>query len=340
MNKISVIIPVYNAKDYLERCLESVCNQTLKDIEIICVDDCSTDNSLEILHCYAKKYSNMKVLDCKTNGGESKARNIGLENATGEYFAFVDNDDTIDLDFYEKLYTKAKETNADIIKGNAHVFNYDGKEIFDNQNQKVKDNNSKLFFAWYWWTAIYSSKLIKDNNIKLLEGYPLGGDVLFLNQALVLANKLALVDDTFYNYYRREDSGDSRVLSLDKIKSVLEIHDKIIENLNQNINNLDKTGILHVYEWCVSSGISYAYRRKTFESLEICVDKTFDMYKKCFYKKELDEKLKKVFLIEVGYLQNNDKIGLLEYLKKYDTAQKRFLATARYKQRQERINNA
>ena len=82
--KVSVIIPVYNAKDYLRRCLDSIVNQTLSDIEIICVNDCSTDNSLEILNEYAKKHSNIKVIDCKINSGESKARNIGLENAAGE----------------------------------------------------------------------------------------------------------------------------------------------------------------------------------------------------------------------------------------------------------------
>ena len=109
MSKVSVIIPVYNAQDYLERCLFSVCNQTLEDIEIICVNDASTDKSINILNQYAQKYSNIKVIDCKVNGGESKARNIGLEKATGEYLGFVDNDDEIDLDFYEKLYKKAKE---------------------------------------------------------------------------------------------------------------------------------------------------------------------------------------------------------------------------------------
>lgn len=332
-NKVSIVLPVYNAEKYLERCLDSVCNQTLKDIEIICVNDASTDNSLEILNDYAKKYSNIKVIDCITNGGESKARNIGLDNATGEYIAFVDNDDEIDLDFYEKLYSKAQETGADIVKGNVHIFNYNGKESFDKQNKMIRENNSKFFFAWNWWAAIYKHKLIKDNNIRLLEGYPLGGDVLFLNQTLILSNKLELIDNVFYNYYRREDSGDSKILSLEKIKSVLNIHEKIIENSNQNLYKIDKTGILYIYEWCISSGMNLLNRRKTLESLEFCVNKIFDMYKQCFYHQELNEKLKIKYLIEVEYLQKGDKLGLLEYFKKYDTLQKRFFALARYKQR-------
>ena len=332
MPKVSVIIPVYNSENYLEKCLDSVCNQTLKDIEIICVNDCSTDNSLDILNQYAKKYSNIKVIDCKVNAGESKARNIGLENAAGEYLAFVDNDDTIDLDFCEKLYKKAKKTNADISKGEARIFEF--------KNQIIRKYNSKLFFKAYWWTAIYKRTLITNNNIKFIENYPLGGDVLFLNQALIHADKLELSDEVYYNYHRREDSGDSRILSLEKIESVLNIQEKIIDNINCNINNLDKIGVLHVYHLCVSSGINYAYRRKTLESLEFCINKTFSMYAKCLYKKELNEELKKDYTIETDYLINNDAEGLMKYLKKYDTTQKRFFASMRYKQKLRSVNNA
>ena len=115
--KISVIIPVYNAEKYLERCLDSACKQTLQDIEIICVDDCSTDGSFEILKKYSKNYKNLIVIKLEKNQGESAARNAGLSAAKGEYLAFMDNDDEIDLNFYEKLYEKAAKTNADIVKG-------------------------------------------------------------------------------------------------------------------------------------------------------------------------------------------------------------------------------
>ena len=110
MTKLSVIVPVYNAENYLERCLDSLIEQTLDEIEIICVDDNSADKSLEILKKYAKKDERLRYIHCDINGGESKARNIGLDNANGEFIAFVDNDDTVDIDFYEKLYNKARET--------------------------------------------------------------------------------------------------------------------------------------------------------------------------------------------------------------------------------------
>lgn len=117
MSKVSVIIPVYNTEKFLRKCLDSVCNQTLQDIEIICINDCSTDGSLEILREYAGKDNRIKLIELFENGGAAKARNIGIDIAHGEYIGFVDSDDFVDLDFYEKLYNKAVETGADAVKG-------------------------------------------------------------------------------------------------------------------------------------------------------------------------------------------------------------------------------
>ena len=116
MPKVSVIIPIYNTEKYLRKCLDSVCNQTLSDIEIICVNDCSTDNSLEILEEYASKDNRIKLIDFKENKGAAVARNAGIDEAKGEYIGFVDSDDFIDLDFYEKLYNKAVKSGADCVK--------------------------------------------------------------------------------------------------------------------------------------------------------------------------------------------------------------------------------
>ena len=138
MPKVSVIIPVYKTEDYLRKCLDSVCNQTLKDIEIICINDCSPDGCLEILKEYASKDERIKIIDFKENKGAACARNAGIDAAQGEYLGFVDSDDFIDLDFYEKLYIKAKETNAQIVKG---VFNtIAGKHSFKTSNEKIKSN--------------------------------------------------------------------------------------------------------------------------------------------------------------------------------------------------------
>ena len=116
MPKISVIVAVYNVGPYLKCGMDCLLNQTLKDMEFICIDDCSTDNSLEILREYAQKDSRFKIIESEKNGGAAIARNKGLDVATGEYLGFMDPDDTIDLNYYEELYKKAKEGNFDIVK--------------------------------------------------------------------------------------------------------------------------------------------------------------------------------------------------------------------------------
>ena len=153
MPKVSVIIPVYNANKYLERCLDSVKNQTLEDIEIICIDDCSSDNSLDILNEYAKNDKRFKVIHHDINKGESSARNTGINNAKGEYLAFVDNDDTIDINFLEILYDTALSSKADIIKGEAKEHKNNKIEI--RPNDEI-NKYGKHYFTGDWRSAIKS----------------------------------------------------------------------------------------------------------------------------------------------------------------------------------------
>ena len=112
--KISIVVAVYNLEKYLPRCLDALVNQTLQDIEIICVDDGSTDSAPQIIDEYAIKYPEKVKAFHKENGGEFTTRNYGLERATGEYVTFVDTDDYVDLTWAEKLYNAAKKNDADI----------------------------------------------------------------------------------------------------------------------------------------------------------------------------------------------------------------------------------
>ena len=114
MYKISVIIPVFNSSLYLDHCLSTVVNQTLKDIEIILIDDGSTDDSLNVIKNYAKKYNNIKYTS-KENEGQAIARNIGIQMSSGEFITFIDSDDYIELNMLEKLYNIAKSDNSDIV---------------------------------------------------------------------------------------------------------------------------------------------------------------------------------------------------------------------------------
>ena len=121
MKKVSVIIPVYNVEEYLEECMESVIHQTLKEIEILCVNDGSTDHSLQILEQYAKKDDRIRIISQK-NGGYGKAMNQGLDAASGEYIGIVEPDDYVPLNMYEDLYRKAKEQNLDFVKADFYRF--------------------------------------------------------------------------------------------------------------------------------------------------------------------------------------------------------------------------
>lgn len=330
MIKVSIIIPVYNAKEYLRRCLDSVCNQTLKDIEIICVNDCSTDNSLDILNEYAQKYKQLKIIDCRENKGESAARNIGLESAAGEYIGFVDNDDEIDLDFYEKLYNSAKEKNSDIAKGEVHIIDYDGSETYGNLNQKIAANNNELlYFAYHWWTAIFKSSIINENAIRFIEGYPLGGDVLFLNEVVLASNSIVLVDTVFYHYYRREDSGDSKILSFEKIKSVLNIHEMIVENVLQSakFKNFSSSAIEFIFSWCLIATLTYCYRYKTIEVLEYCMKKAFSIYKKVA--PYIQKNIPNIGSACMDILENGDVHQLMQFFIINDSPKKKLAANLR-----------
>ena len=144
---ISVIVPVYNGEKYIKKCLDSIVNQTIfHDILVIVVDDGSTDNTLHILRAYEKNYKNIMVQSI-LNAGVSNARNVGLEAATGDYITFVDSDDWLDYDCCEKMYRKARESEADIVAAGFYISN-DDKDILKNYvtDREIKKNQKEMIF--------------------------------------------------------------------------------------------------------------------------------------------------------------------------------------------------
>ena len=210
--KLSVIVPVYNVEKYLERCLDSIINQTLKDIEIICINDGSTDNSLSILEEYKKKDYRIVIINQK-NKGLAVARNVGIEIAQGEYLAFVDSDDWINPNFLECLYDSAKENNCDIAVGNIFRVPDRGKTTPFLQYKETKiyeDTNSKFEICdipkmCYVWNRIYKREKLIKNKIKFIEG-KVYEDVLFSHKALYYSGKLITVPDAIYYYFRHSNS--------------------------------------------------------------------------------------------------------------------------------------
>lgn len=210
--KVSVVIPVYNGKDYLDDCLNSIQNQTLKDIEIICVNDGSTDNSLEILNKHAKNDSRIKVID-KQNGGEASARQRGLEEAKGECVTFVDQDDKVDEKAYETAYNEMNAESADIVVWGWRNFTDGDNEIIRNDCVLKK---KKVFKDWYKakierpsiyvWNKLYRRSLITENDVSFNTELRVCGDECFNLCLYPYAKKIVHIPHTFYNYRMNNNS--------------------------------------------------------------------------------------------------------------------------------------
>lgn len=140
MYKVSIIIPIYNVEQYLAQCLDSVINQTYKNIEIICVNDCSLDNSFRILDEYSKNDKRIKIINRENNGGLSAARNTGLDNASGKYIYFLDSDDWIDLDYIEKMLNAAIKNDVEVVL-NTNIIEHKLNQI----EQQFAEHNTQNF---------------------------------------------------------------------------------------------------------------------------------------------------------------------------------------------------
>lgn len=244
MPKVSVIVPCYNVAPYIAACLDSLVNQTLRDIEIICVDDKSTDNTLEIIQERARIDTRIKVIAQPTNSGVSVARNTGIDMAKGEYIGFVDPDDYVDLDFYEKLYEAATRENADVAKANLTVINVDGIHTAGRLNRYVKQD--KLNFQYEFTSAIYKRDFLNRHNLRFLPGVSIGEDVNWQIKAAYLANKIPVLDDTTYFYVKREDSAYCAYLTHDKIERVCQASQDLLKwtNAQPNMSHPDYMNIM------------------------------------------------------------------------------------------------
>ena len=211
--KISLIIPVYNVELYLRKSLDSAINQTFKDVEIIAVNDGSTDSSYEILKEYKSKYNNIKVISIK-NSGLSNARNVGIRESKGEYLAFLDSDDYIHPKFLETLYNLIIKNDADISCCNLNLyFPKSGLQIYvptilwDRTYKKDKALR-KLIYDWtihhFAWNKLCKKSIFTDNNIEFRNMY--FEDVVASPQLFYNAKKIAITNKALYNYTQRRGS--------------------------------------------------------------------------------------------------------------------------------------
>jgi len=212
MTKVSVIVPVYNVQQYLEQCLNSILNQTLKDIEVICVDDGSTDNSLNILNAYAAKDSRVRVLT-QNNSYAGAARNKGMDEATGKYLVFLDADDFFEKDMLQSMYDKCEEDSAEICLCNGRIFDesdHSFKEFGALLNMKYipeetpfssADISERLFnvVSPAPWTKMFKREFVVSNNIRF-QHIKKTNDLFFVYTSLACSKSITYVDKVFANY--------------------------------------------------------------------------------------------------------------------------------------------
>lgn len=243
MKKISIILPIYNTREYLEQCIRSILNQTYKNIELICVDDGSTDGSDEIVRKFAENDGRIKLI-CQENFGESAARNTGLRAATGDIWTFVDCDDWLDEDMYEILITAMEESDSDISAGSW----YEEFETYTNPvknklevKNKTFDNKRLFYYIYrrdeyrafgYMWNKLYRKECFFDENGDLIlfdETMKNGGDIIYLAELVSNSRQVVFVDRPFYHYRQRSTSGSysknvrNRMGSIYAYEKVLEI---------------------------------------------------------------------------------------------------------------------
>lgn len=206
---VTVVIPVYNVEKYLEACLETVVNQSLKNIEIICIDDSSIDNSLNILKECALKDNRISVYKYTLNSGTANCRNWGVKLAKGKYIAYLDSDDLLENDFLFNLYQMAETKNCDVVKGGM-IVSSNGNSYISDMNIKIEKDIKKNNFIGQSWqheftTAIYKKEFLEKNNIQFPQ-LTNGEDIIFILKVLSYRPNFKIVNNTHYIYQQRFDS--------------------------------------------------------------------------------------------------------------------------------------
>ncbi len=299
MAKVSIVIPTYNAEPFLRECLDSVVNQTLKDIEIICVNDGSTDSSLAIIREYASKDTRFKVID-KPNSGYGDSMNKGFDAATGEYLGIVEPDDYVALDMYETLYNKAKEYDLDLIKSDFHRFTGEGKSLNKAYNRldrsrsyygRVVDLQRDLkpfYFIMNTWSGIYKRAFIEAHQIRhnTTPGASFQ-DNGFWFQTFAWAKRAYFLDKPFY--MNRRDNPNSSVKSKAKVYAMKHEYDYIYAFLDRNPELKERLAGMH----CVKRFHNYSF---TFGRIDHSFKKEFAKvfsadFREARRKGELDESL-------------------------------------------------
>lgn len=245
--KVSVIVPVYNVEKYIKKCLDSLVNQTLKDIEVIVINDGSPDNSQEIIDKYKEEYPQKVKAYITENRGLGDARNFGLTKASGEYVGFVDSDDYVELDMYEKLYNEAKKNELDmVICGSYNVNENTGKKNIELDRMLFEDEYKNAFFGRpAAWNKLYKKSIINKINFRSRKWYE---DLDYTLKAITNSKKIGYVNEPLYNYLIREGSIMNNK-NIDRNLEILDTFDEIkkYNKLKKYNDIVEYLAIYHIY---------------------------------------------------------------------------------------------
>jgi len=260
--KVSIIIPVYNVEKFLRECLDSVVNQTLKDIEIICINDCSPDNSLKILEEYASKDNRIKIIDNETNLGLGQSRNNAIKVATGDYIMFLDSDDWLKLNACELAYNQISKNNNDFVHFEVFKYFQDAKKlvpanrlikfknILNNPKATVKDIGKSFYEHSECWSKIFNRNFLIKNNIEFGDGA--FEDYIFNLFLFIYAESISVLSETLI-YWRRWDgsitnSAKNYFVVIEKNKACLKYLDE--NNIPNKIFFLNSK-LVHSIKGCI-----------------------------------------------------------------------------------------
>ena len=308
--KISIIIPIYNGEKYIERCLKSIINQDYEELEIIVINDGSTDNSIDILKEFTNIDNRIKVID-KENTGVSDTRNRGIEEASGDYIMFIDVDDYLEENMIKKIISVINKKDINLIKFNYNIVTSDGKKEKGNEDYEEKNldkPNIEYFIDnvllgkinAYVWTLVIKRKII--GNIRFNKEIGMMEDLLFYINILSKTNDLYIINDRLYNYFINTESVcNSPRYYYRNFCDMLKVYDLIIDELTkQEQLNENRKKIL---TFAIIMGIESIFYR-------ICSNKRIDnkILDKMIKNNKLEELLKKG--IGKNYIQFQRKISI------------------------------
>lgn len=209
--KVSIIVPIYNVEEYLERCLDSLAAQIYSNIEILLVDDCSTDGSAGIAQRYARKNPRIfQFIEREKNGGLSAARNTGMEEAKGQWLAFVDSDDWVTEDYISAMYREAKDDNADIVISSLYYYysenNYKEMCPFGDLTTQSSHKEKIALIRPYAWGKLFRKSLFENFKIKFPEDIQRSEDIAAIISICCMTERISLLHRPLYYYYQRATS--------------------------------------------------------------------------------------------------------------------------------------